>query len=33
MQAIVGVMETGLFIGRAHTVFVADPAGVRTISR
>ena len=33
MQAIVGVMETGLFIGRAHTVFVADPSGVRTLSR
>jgi ribose 5-phosphate isomerase A len=33
MQAIVGVMETGLFIARAHTVFVADPAGVRTLSR
>ncbi len=33
MQAIVGVVETGLFIGRAHTVFVADPAGVRTLTR
>ena len=33
MQAIVGVVETGLFIGRAHTVFVADPSGVKTLSR
>ena len=33
MQAIVGVIETGLFIGRAHTVFVADPSGVRTLTR
>ena len=33
MQAIVGVVETGLFIGRAHTVFVADPAGVRRLVR
>ena len=32
LQAIVGVVETGLFIGRTSTVFVADPAGVRTLS-
>ena len=32
LQAIVGVVETGLFIGRATTVFVADPAGVRTLT-
>ena len=33
LQAIVGVVETGLFIGRTTTVFVADPAGVRTLTR
>jgi ribose 5-phosphate isomerase A len=33
LQAIVGVMETGLFIGRTTRVFVADPAGVRTLQR
>ncbi len=32
LQAIVGVVETGLFIGRTTTVFVADPAGVRTLT-
>ena len=31
LQAIVGVVETGLFIGRTTMVFVADPAGVRTL--
>lgn len=31
LQAIVGVVETGLFIGRTTTVFVAEPAGVRTL--
>ncbi len=31
LQAIVGVVETGLFIGRTDTVFVADPAGVRVL--
>ncbi len=31
LQAIVGVVETGLFIGRTTTVFVADPGGVRTL--
>ena len=31
MQGVVGVVETGLFIRRTHTVFVADPAGVRTL--
>ncbi len=33
LQAIVGVVETGLFIGRTTAVFVADPAGVRTLGR
>ncbi len=33
MQAIVGVVETGLFIGRADMVFVADPSGVRILTR
>ncbi len=33
LQAIVGVVETGLFIGRTTTVFVADPGGVRTLGR
>ncbi len=33
LQAIVGVIETGLFIGRTTTVFVADPGGVRTLTR
>ncbi len=33
LQAIVGVVETGLFIGRTTAVFVADPAGVRTLAR
>ena len=32
LQAIVGVVETGLFIRRTTTVFVADPAGVRTLT-
>ncbi len=32
LQAIVGVVETGLFIGRTTMVFVADPAGVRTLT-
>jgi ribose 5-phosphate isomerase A len=32
LQSIVGVVETGLFIGRTTTVFVADPAGVRTLT-
>ena len=31
LQAIVGVVETGLFIGRTTAVYVADPAGVRTL--
>ena len=31
LQAIVGVVETGLFIARTSMVFVADPAGVRTM--
>ena len=33
MQAIVGVVETGLFIGRTTAVYVADPAGVRVLQR
>ncbi len=33
MQAVVGVVETGLFIGRADTVFVAEATGVRTLHR
>jgi ribose 5-phosphate isomerase A len=33
LQAIVGVVETGLFIGRATAVYVADPAGVRVLTR
>ncbi len=33
LQAIVGVVETGLFIGRTTAVYVADPAGVRTLAR
>ena len=33
MQAIVGVVETGLFIGRAEMVFVAEATGVRTLRR
>ena len=32
LQAIVGVVETGLFIGRTTTVYVADPAGVKTLT-
>ncbi len=31
LQAIVGVVETGLFIGRTAAAYVADPAGVRTL--
>ena len=33
MQSIVGVVETGLFIGRAEMVFVAGASGVRTLTR
>ena len=33
MQAIVGVMETGLFIGRTNAVYVADPSGVQVLQR
>ena len=33
MQSIVGVVETGLFIGRADTVFVAERTGIRTMQR
>ena len=32
LQSIVGVVETGLFIRRTTKVFVADPAGVRTLT-
>lgn len=31
IRRIVGVIECGLFIGRAHMVFVADSAGVRRL--
>src|SRR5690349_15599471 len=31
IRRIVGVIECGLFIGRAHMVFVADAAGVRRL--
>lgn len=31
LRAIVGVVETGLFIGRTSMVFVADPAGVKIL--
>ena len=33
MQAIVGVVETGLFINRANTVYVAAASGVRVLHR
>jgi ribose 5-phosphate isomerase A len=33
LKQIVGVVETGLFIGMADTVLVADSAGVRQLSR
>ena len=32
LQSIVGVVETGLFIGRTTAVYVADPSGVRTLT-
>ena len=32
LQSIVGVVETGLFVGRTAAVYVADPAGVRTLT-
>lgn len=31
IRRIVGVIESGLFVGRAHMVFVADAAGVRRL--
>jgi ribose 5-phosphate isomerase A len=31
IRRIVGVIESGIFIGRAHMVFVADAAGVRRL--
>jgi ribose 5-phosphate isomerase len=31
LRDIVGVVETGLFIGRAERVLVADAAGVREL--
>ena len=31
LQAVVGVVETGLFINRTSEVFVADPGGVRRL--
>lgn len=33
LSAIVGVVESGLFIGLASRVFVGEPSGVRTIER
>ena len=33
IERIVGVVESGLFINRADTVFVADAAGVRCLTR
>jgi len=33
LRAIVGVVETGLFVGRAQEVLVADAAGVRSLTR
>ena len=33
LRAIPGIVETGLFIGRADVVIVADPAGVRRLER
>jgi ribose 5-phosphate isomerase A len=33
LQSIPGVVETGLFVGRADVVLVADEAGVRRIAR
>jgi ribose 5-phosphate isomerase A len=33
LRALVGVVETGLFIGRAETVLLADAAGVRHLQR
>lgn len=33
LHAIPGVVETGLFVGRADVVFVADPQGVRRLVR
>lgn len=32
LQAIVGVVETGLFIGRTHSVFVARKGGVEVLT-
>ena len=32
LQAIVGVVETGLFIARTTVVYVADPVGVRVLN-
>jgi ribose 5-phosphate isomerase A len=33
LRALVGVVETGLFVGRAHTVLLAGAAGVRHLQR
>jgi ribose 5-phosphate isomerase A len=33
LREIVGVVETGLFIGMAETVLVAEPGGVRALRR
>jgi len=33
LRALAGVVETGLFVGRADRVIVAGPAGIRELSR
>jgi len=33
MRSIPGVVETGLFLGRADVVIVAGPSGIRTLTR
>jgi ribose 5-phosphate isomerase A len=33
LHALPGVVETGLFIGRADVVIVASPGGVRELGR
>ena len=33
LRAIPGVIDTGLFLGTAHTVLVAGPDGVRELTR
>jgi hypothetical protein len=33
MRAIAGVVDTGLFLGTAHTVLVADGPDIRALTR